>query len=150
MRVLVARSPDVRFPVWHLYGRWKWWAYAVGHPQILRLKLNRCKWPIWKRKRKRGEGKKKKEKAAFIRSFLSLIVTICRNFPLVNNRIMENASFFDPVRIPSKLRNLFSSILSLYLPSCWIYVIADIRRSCMLNHSAMCRIRTRWFCSRRR
>ena len=83
----------------------------------------------FEREREREKGKKKKEEATFTRFFLPLIVTICRNFPPMNNHITEIASFFDPVRILNKSWNLRSSIPSQYLSSYRISVIADIRRS---------------------
>jgi len=52
------------------------------------------------RERERSGGKEKREN--FLRSFLLLIATICRNLPLVNNRITKIASFFDPAQILSK------------------------------------------------
>ena len=85
----------------------------------------------FEREREREKGKKKKEEATFTRFFLPLIVTICRNFPPMNNHITEIASFFDPVRILNKSWNLRSSIPSQYLSSYRISVIADIRRSCI-------------------
>lgn len=98
---------------------------GVGNPQILRLKFNRCKWPIRERKKERvrereKRRKKRRKRASFDRSFLPLIATIYRNLPLVNNRITEIASFFDPAQIPRKSRNLRSAISPVRLSSCRI------------------------------